>query len=64
MIPDTPQSEGIFVVDTAELFSDLEGHSGDRRGLERMCRLLGMREMEYMHNAGNDAHVCETFLLL
>lgn len=57
MIPDAPPNDGVFIVDTAELFSALEGHSGERRGLERMCRLLGMRNLEYMHNAGNDAHV-------
>lgn len=57
MIPDTPPKQGIYIVDTAELFAALEGHSGERRGLERMCRLLGIRELKYMHNAGNDAHV-------
>jgi hypothetical protein len=57
MIPDTPSKNGIYVVDTAELFAALEGHSGERRGLERMCRLLGIRELDFMHNAGNDAHV-------
>ena len=57
MIPDTPPKDGVFVVDTAELFAALEGRSGERRGLERMCRLLGMRELSFMHNAGNDAHV-------
>lgn len=62
MIPDTPPNNGVFIVDTAELFSALEGHSGERRGLERMCRLLGMRNLEYMHNAGNDAHVSPRFV--
>jgi len=56
MVPDTPPKQGIYIVDTAELFAALEGHSGERRGLERMCRLLGIRELKYMHNAGNDAH--------
>lgn len=57
IIPDAPPKDGIFVVDTAEMFAALEGHSGERRNLERMCRLLGLRDLEYMHNAGNDAHV-------
>jgi len=57
MVPDTPPKQGIYIADTAELFAALEGHSGERRGLERMCRLLGIRELKYMHNAGNDAHV-------
>lgn len=64
MIPDTPPSDGIFVVDTAEMFSALEGHSGERRNLERMCRLLGMRDLAYMHNAGNDAHVRNKHLVI
>lgn len=62
MIPDTPPKEGIYVVDTAEVFAALEGNSGERRGLERMCRLLGMRELNFMHNAGNDAYVRVTNL--
>lgn len=64
MIPDAPPSDGTFVVDTAEMFSALEGHSGERRNLERMCRLLGMRDLAYMHNAGNDAHVRNKHLFI
>jgi DNA polymerase III subunit epsilon-like, C-terminal domain len=57
LLPDVPPTGGIFVIDTADLFSGLEGHSGTRRGLDRMCRLLKMQNLEHMHNAGNDAHV-------
>ncbi|KAF9513247.1 hypothetical protein BS47DRAFT_1376767 [Hydnum rufescens UP504] len=56
LLPDVPPTEGIFVIDTADLFSGLEGHSGTRRGLDRMCRLLKMQNLEHMHNGGNDAH--------
>ena len=56
-MPDTPSNDGVYIVDTASLFAALEGHSAERRGLERMCRLLGMRTIDHMHNAGNDAHV-------
>lgn len=56
-IPGTNPTSGIFIIDTADLFASLEGRSGERRGLERMCRLLKMYEVYYMHNAGNDAHV-------
>jgi hypothetical protein len=43
------------VVDTSDLFAALEGQH-QTRGLERMCRLLGI-PTQFMHNAGNDAYV-------
>jgi hypothetical protein len=54
---DTPK---IYVVDTAELFAALEGDSGgQKRSLERVCRLLQIKSTltEHLHNAGNDARV-------
>ena len=55
-------NDGIFIVDTAEMFAGLEGESGvNTRGLERTARLLGI-EVEYDHNAGNDAHVSYSLL--
>ena len=54
---DTPK---IFVVDTAELFTALEGDSGgQKRSLERVCRLLQIKSTltQHLHNAGNDARV-------
>lgn len=58
MLPDATPDDGIWVIDTAELFSALEGESGnDKRSLERVCRLLQI-PTESLHNAGNDAHVC------
>lgn len=57
VLPELVPSTGIFVVDTKELFSALEGESfGSQSKLERVCRLLGFKP-EYLHNAGNDAHV-------
>ncbi|KDQ64564.1 hypothetical protein JAAARDRAFT_28209 [Jaapia argillacea MUCL 33604] len=55
-LPDVLPDEGLFVVDTADLFSALEGDSaGSRRSLERVCLLLGI-PVRFLHNAGNDAH--------
>lgn len=56
-LPSTTPTSGVFVVDTGDLFGALEGQSSQRRNLERMCRLLGIKDCKYMHNAGNDAHV-------
>ncbi|CAL1700743.1 unnamed protein product [Somion occarium] len=56
VLPETTPKEGLYVVDTAEMFAGLEGESGgNTRGLERMARLLGSY-VENEHNAGNDAH--------
>ncbi|KAF5344148.1 hypothetical protein D9758_008845 [Tetrapyrgos nigripes] len=54
VLPASPPAEGLFVIDTADLFAALEGQR-DTRSLERMCRLLQI-STEYLHNAGNDAH--------
>lgn len=54
---DTPK---IYVVDTSELFAALEGDSGgQKRSLERVCRLLQIKPTltQHLHNAGNDARV-------
>lgn len=49
--------EGQFVVDTSDLFAALEGAGTvDRKSLGRVCNLLQL-PTEYLHNAGNDAHV-------
>jgi len=55
-LPDATPDHGIFAIDTAEIFAALEGDSRERRGLERMCLLLGIKDVERLHNAGNDAH--------
>ncbi|TFK43450.1 hypothetical protein BDQ12DRAFT_675007 [Crucibulum laeve] len=56
ILPDMMPNEGIFVVDTSDLFGALLGEgSGERRSLEKTCRLLQINT-EYLHNAGNDAH--------
>lgn len=57
LLPDSPQTGEIYVVDTADLFSALEGDaSNNRRSLERVCRHLQITT-KYLHNAGNDARV-------
>lgn len=59
MLPDATPNDGLWIIDTTELFSALEGESGnDKRSLERVCRLLQI-PVEWLHNAGNDAHVCQ-----
>jgi len=54
IMPNAPPEDGIFCVDTAILFSALEGHK-EPKSLTRMCRILGMTKAERFHNAGNDA---------
>lgn len=58
LLPDAMPDEGIFVVDTADLIGALlgEGSGGNNRGLEKTCALLQVKT-DYLHNAGNDAHV-------
>jgi len=58
LLPDAMPEEGIFVVDTADLIGALlgEGSGGNNRGLEKTCALLQIKT-DYLHNAGNDAHV-------
>ncbi|KAF8663461.1 hypothetical protein AX16_001031 [Volvariella volvacea WC 439] len=56
LLPDDTPTNGVFVVDTADLFAALEGDSSsNRRSLDRMCKHLQI-PTEYLHNAGNDAH--------
>ncbi|KAJ2936704.1 hypothetical protein H1R20_g387, partial [Candolleomyces eurysporus] len=56
ILPDNTPDSGLFVVDTSDLIGALLGDDGgNRRGLEKMCRLLQINPM-YLHNAGNDAH--------
>ncbi|EPQ59436.1 hypothetical protein GLOTRDRAFT_35133 [Gloeophyllum trabeum ATCC 11539] len=54
-LPDVSPDEGIYVVDTADLFAALEGDSARKRSLEQMCRHLQI-PTDYLHNAGNDSH--------
>ncbi|KAG9317407.1 hypothetical protein JVU11DRAFT_1606 [Chiua virens] len=56
LLPDVLPQEGIFIIDTSDLFAALEGEAGgNRRSLERVCRHLQI-STTYLHNAGNDAH--------
>jgi len=55
-LPDATPDDGIWVIDTGDLFAALEGDSGgNKRALERVCRHLQI-PTEWLHNAGNDAH--------
>ena len=64
MLPEKAPTKGLFVVDTRELFSALEGESFTNQSkLERVCRLLGFKP-EYLHNAGNDAYVRSLYIPL
>ncbi|KAF8760021.1 hypothetical protein RHS01_01448 [Rhizoctonia solani] len=56
-IPNKPPGPGLYCVDTANMFSALEGDSHQQRGLERVCLLLKINGFNHPHNAGNDAHV-------
>ncbi|EJU06042.1 hypothetical protein DACRYDRAFT_45381 [Dacryopinax primogenitus] len=58
-----PLKEGelpnMYTLDTQELFKALEGNHKIARGLERMCQLMRLPDVNQIggwHNAGNDAH--------
>ncbi|KAG9006050.1 hypothetical protein FRB94_001031 [Tulasnella sp. JGI-2019a] len=53
VMPNAPPTNGLYCIDTTNLFSALEGQK-ESKGLARMCRILGI-ETERLHNAGNDA---------
>ncbi|KAI0732947.1 hypothetical protein C8Q72DRAFT_73998 [Fomitopsis betulina] len=56
LLPDQTPDNGVYVVDTGDMFAALEGEaSGNKRSLERACRHLQI-PTEFLHNAGNDAH--------
>jgi hypothetical protein len=55
-LPAATPSEGIFIVDTSILFGALEGEGNNTRSLQQVCNHLQI-STDYMHNAGNDAHV-------
>lgn len=63
-LPDGPSPKsGVFLVDTADLFGGLQGEGTRNRGLEQVCNQLQIKT-EFLHNAGNDAHVSISFILL
>lgn len=58
LLPEVTPDEGIYVIDTSEMFSALEGETSERRAFGKMCNLLRIRiPTDCLHNAGNDAHV-------
>ena len=57
VMPDANPENQIYVVDTSDLIGALLGEgSGSRRGLQKTCHLLQI-QTDFLHNAGNDAHV-------
>jgi hypothetical protein len=61
-LPETMPESGVYCVDTVKLFSALEGNKQPVK-LERIVRLLGIKDAERFHNAGNDAHVSKSLPL-
>ncbi|KAJ7283269.1 hypothetical protein C8J57DRAFT_1291986 [Mycena rebaudengoi] len=53
VLPETPPSDGLFVVDTAGLFGALEGEAHNKRKLEQVCHHLKVGPLKDLHNAGN-----------
>lgn len=64
ILPDAIPESQIFVIDTSDLIGALLGEgSGSRRGLQKTCHLLQIRT-DFLHNAGNDAHVSKPIFSL
>ncbi|KAF8621635.1 hypothetical protein AX15_007653 [Amanita polypyramis BW_CC] len=56
ILPDSVPKEGIFVVDTSDLYAGLEGSSsGNKKSLDRICKQMQV-PTKHLHNAGNDAY--------
>lgn len=48
----------LIIIDTSDLIAALLGdNSGNKKGLSQTCHLLQI-PTQFLHNAGNDAHVC------
>lgn len=57
ILPDIPAENGLFVIDTSQMFSALEGDADQKRKLEDVYRRLKHTVLYDLHNAGNDAKV-------
>ena len=57
MLSEQFQSGAVYIFDTAEFFAALCGFPNERNSLERISLNLGIQDVNYLHNAGNDAHV-------
>ena len=68
MLPDSTPKSGFYTLDTAELFSALEGEtSTDKRALRFLITSLDLHrevKLQNLHNAGNDANVSSMPLFL
>ena len=60
ILPEVIPESGIWIVDTAELIGALLGEEGNKRGLSKATNLLQIPTQD-LHNAGNDAYVCDCF---
>ena len=56
LLPDVTPIDGIYVVDTADMFAAFERDSNGHRSLESTCNHLKLKT-KFVHNAGNDAYV-------
>ena len=64
ILPDAMPESQIFIIDTSDLIGALLGEgSGTKRGLQKTCHLLQIRT-DFLHNAGNDAHVSKLSVFL
>jgi len=55
-LPDVMPEEGLYVVDTTEVYAGLEGSStGNTKSLDRVCKQMQINTKD-LHNAGNDAY--------
>ncbi|PVG00544.1 hypothetical protein CPB86DRAFT_782613 [Serendipita vermifera] len=55
IVPETPPNDGLYVIDTSQMFAALEGDRENRRKLESVYRKLTHKTQTDFHNAGNDA---------
>ncbi|KAF9495400.1 hypothetical protein BDN71DRAFT_1447561 [Pleurotus eryngii] len=55
ILPDNLPEDGIFYVDTSDLFGALVNNGEQKKSLSECCRLLGI-PTQFLHNAGNDAY--------
>jgi hypothetical protein len=57
VVPETPPNDGLYVLDTSQMFAALEGDREQKRKLESVYRKLTHKTQTDFHNAGNDARV-------
>ncbi|PFH52807.1 hypothetical protein AMATHDRAFT_73933 [Amanita thiersii Skay4041] len=56
LLPDTIPNDGLYVIDTADLFAGLEGSTtNNKKSLDTVCKQMQI-PTKFLHNAGNDAY--------